>query len=53
MAHEPRTLYEATIGMEDGSAASAMVYPQRLIEERGYEDISNFGGWAAYKAAQR
>jgi gamma-glutamylaminecyclotransferase len=53
LATEPPDLYEGTIVLEDGSTASAMVYPRTLIEERGYPDISKFGGWAAYKASQR
>jgi gamma-glutamylaminecyclotransferase len=46
---EPPDLYEAPILLEDGSSANAMVYPRALIEERGYRDISHFGGWAAFK----
>jgi hypothetical protein len=30
-----------------------MIYPRELIEERGYKDISQYGGWAAYKASSR
>jgi hypothetical protein len=30
-----------------------MIYPRKLIEERGYVDVSNFGGWAAYKASKK
>ena len=48
---EPPDLYEAPIVLEDGSTASAMLYPRELIEKRGYKDISKYGGWAAYKAA--
>lgn len=53
LASEPPDLYEGSIVLEDGSTASAMVYPQRLIEERRYPDVSSFGGWAAYKASLR
>jgi gamma-glutamylcyclotransferase (GGCT)/AIG2-like uncharacterized protein YtfP len=49
---EPPDLYEAPIELSDGTHVSAMIYPRALIEERGYPDISHFGGWAAYKAAQ-
>ena len=49
---EPPDLYEAPIQLEDGSTANAMIYPRALIEERGYPDISSFGGWAAYKASR-
>lgn len=48
---EPPDLYESPIVLEDGSKVSAMIYPQKLIEERGFKDISQFGGWAAYKAS--
>jgi len=51
LAGEPPNLYEAPVELDDGSQVSAMIYPRALIEERGYEDISHFGGWAAYKAA--
>jgi gamma-glutamylaminecyclotransferase len=53
LASEPPDLYEGAIVLEDGSTASAMIYPRRLIEERGYPDISEHGGWARYKAAKR
>ena len=53
MANEPPDLYESDIVLEDGSTASAMVYPQKLILQRGYEDVSQFGGWAAFKLARR
>jgi gamma-glutamylcyclotransferase (GGCT)/AIG2-like uncharacterized protein YtfP len=48
---EPPNLYEAPIELSDGSHVSAMIYPQKLIEEFKWPDISPYGGWAAYKAA--
>ena len=51
IAAEPADLYEAAVVLADGSEASAMLYPRALIEERGYTDISRYGGWAQYKAA--
>ncbi|HVA28963.1 MAG TPA: gamma-glutamylcyclotransferase [Candidatus Baltobacteraceae bacterium] len=51
MAGEPPDMYQATIEMEDGSNAEAMLFPRALIEQHGYPDISHHGGWAAYKAA--
>ncbi|MHB8147460.1 MAG: allophanate hydrolase-related protein [Vulcanimicrobiaceae bacterium] len=51
LSTEPPDLYEAPILLEDGTSVSAMIYPRALIEERGYADISAYGGWAAYKAA--
>ncbi len=52
LANEPPDLYEGQIVLEDGTTASAMIYPRKLIEERGFKDISHFGGWAAYKASK-
>ena len=51
LASEPPNLYEAPIQLDDGSTATAMVYPREVIEERGYPDISHHGGLAAYKAS--
>jgi gamma-glutamylaminecyclotransferase len=48
---EPPDLYESPIELEDGSSISAMIYPRELIEERKYADISQYGGWAAFKKA--
>jgi gamma-glutamylaminecyclotransferase len=50
LAGEPANLYEAPIELADGSAARAMLYPRELIEEHGWVDISEFGGWAAFKS---
>jgi gamma-glutamylcyclotransferase (GGCT)/AIG2-like uncharacterized protein YtfP len=47
---EPPDLYEAPIELDDGSKVSAMIYPRSLIEERGFKDISEYGGWKAFKA---
>ncbi len=52
LASEPPDLYEAPIELDDGSSVSAMIYPRELIEQRGYEDVSEHGGWAAYKASR-
>jgi gamma-glutamylaminecyclotransferase len=53
LASEPPNLYEAPIELDDGSTVMAMIYPRALIEERGYRDVSEYGGWAAYKASGR
>jgi catechol 2,3-dioxygenase-like lactoylglutathione lyase family enzyme len=49
LASEPPDLYEGAIALNDGSTASAMIYPRELIEARGYADVSAYGSWAAYK----
>lgn len=53
LAGEPPDLYEAPVVLEDGTTANAMIYPRELIEQRGFKDISEYEGWAAYKAATR
>lgn len=50
LASEPPDLYEAPVVLDDGSSANAMIYPQQLIEQRGWQDISRYGGWAAFRA---
>jgi gamma-glutamylaminecyclotransferase len=52
LENEPPDLYEGTVVLDDGSTASAMIYPRALIEERGYADISDYGSWAKYKRGQ-
>ena len=49
---EPPHMYPAEVALESGETAIAMLYPQELIEEQNWPDISHLGGWAAYKAAQ-
>lgn len=53
LENEPPDLYEGAVVLDDGSTASAMLYPRALVEERGYPDISDYGGWANYKASIR
>jgi gamma-glutamylaminecyclotransferase len=53
LASEPPNLYEAPVELDDGSTVNAMIYPRELIEQRGYRDVSEYGGWTAYKASQR
>lgn len=47
---EPPDMYPADVEIAGGGQAIAMLYPQKLIEKNGYPDISDIGGWAAYKA---
>jgi gamma-glutamylaminecyclotransferase len=49
---EPPNLYPAEVTLQDGGTAIAMLYPKELIDEHGWPDISDIGGWAAYKAQQ-
>ncbi|MEL6139159.1 MAG: gamma-glutamylcyclotransferase [Cyanobacteria bacterium J06628_6] len=47
---EPPNMYPESVMLKDGGSAIAMLYPQELIEEHRWPDISKYGGWAAYKA---
>jgi gamma-glutamylaminecyclotransferase len=49
LAAEPPDLYEASIVLDDGSFAQAMLYPRELVEEHRDPDISRYGGWSAFK----
>ncbi len=49
---EPPDMYPAEVTLADGGRAIAMLYPKALIDEGGWPDISDIGGWAAYKAQQ-
>jgi len=46
---EPPDMYPTEIRLDDGSAATAMFYPEELIRKGGWPDISDLGGWANYK----
>jgi gamma-glutamylaminecyclotransferase len=48
---EPPHMYPGDVILEDGAIATAMLYPRELVEQHGWEDISDHGGWAAYKLA--
>jgi gamma-glutamylaminecyclotransferase len=53
LAQEPPGLYEDDVLLEDGSTARAMLFPRAVVEDRGYADISWYGGWAAYRQQMR
>lgn len=48
---EPPHMYPADIMLDDGRIAIAMFYPEELIDSKGWPDISEHGGWAAYKSS--
>lgn len=50
-ANEPPHMYPTEVLLEDGDSATAFFYPQALVEQYNWPDISNYGGWAAYKQA--
>jgi len=49
-ASEPPNMYPSDIVLQDGEVLTAFLYPQKLIEQHNWIDISHLGGWAAYKA---
>lgn len=48
---EPPNMYPVEVPLEGGEMATAFLYPRELVEQHNWEDISHYGGWAAYKAA--
>ncbi|MBD2092070.1 gamma-glutamylcyclotransferase [Microcoleus sp. FACHB-1515] len=50
-ATEPPNMYPSDVVLEDGEVLTAFLYPQELIEKYNWPDISDLGGWAAYKAS--
>ncbi|PSB30222.1 allophanate hydrolase-related protein [Chlorogloea sp. CCALA 695] len=49
LATEPPNMYPSDVILNDGEAITAMLYPQGLVEQYNWLDISDYGGWAAYK----
>jgi gamma-glutamylaminecyclotransferase len=49
--NEPPHMYPSDVVTDDGTVLTAFLYPRELIEQYDWPDISNYGGWAAYKAA--
>ncbi len=47
---EPPDMYPEEVNLKNGEKAIAMLYPKQLIDEGNWPDISDIGGWAAYKA---
>ena len=46
---EPPGMYPADISLNDGRTAIAMFYPEQLIKDNEWPDISDQGGWIAFK----
>lgn len=51
LSTEPPNMYPSDVILEDGQAITAMLYPRELVEQYNWQDISHYGGWAAYKQA--
>lgn len=50
-ATEPPNMYPGDVVLEDGEVLTAFLYPQELARQYNWLDISDYGGWAAYKAS--
>jgi gamma-glutamylaminecyclotransferase len=51
LSTEPPNMYPSDVILVDGEAITAMLYPRELVEQYNWQDISQHGGWAAYKQA--
>ena len=49
-AGEPPNLYKGPVRLVDGRVVDGILYPRELAEGR-HRDISEYGGWRAYRAA--
>jgi gamma-glutamylcyclotransferase (GGCT)/AIG2-like uncharacterized protein YtfP len=52
VSSEPPNMYPGDVVLENGETVTAMLYPRELVEQYHWPDISDFGGWAAYKVNQ-
>ena len=50
-ANERSHMYPADVLLENGETATAFLYPRAQVEHYNWPDISEYGGWAAYKQA--
>lgn len=50
LKNEPPDMYPEAVDLENGEQAIAMLYPRDLSQQ--WPDISEIGGWAAYKKEQ-
>lgn len=50
-SNEPPNMHPQDVYLEDGSVVTAFLYPRELVEQYGWEDVSHYGGWVAYKTA--
>lgn len=53
LANEPPHMYPETVNLEGGEKAIAMLYPEELVKKYNWLDISDLGGWAAYKSSEQ
>lgn len=51
-AGEPPGLYCGPVKLDNGQVVDGILYPRKLAEDR-HKDISDYGGWRAYMAANK
>jgi gamma-glutamylcyclotransferase (GGCT)/AIG2-like uncharacterized protein YtfP len=50
---EPPGLYRGPVKLADGRTVPGILFPQEMAEAGRHRDISEFGGWRGYMAAQK
>ncbi len=50
-SNEPPHMYPTDVILADDEVVTAFFYPRDLVEQYGWLDISELGGWVAYKQA--
>ncbi len=51
LASEPPDLVLSSVELDSDEQIAAMLCPREKIDASGWPDISQYGGWAAFKAA--
>ncbi len=51
VANEPPHMYPHEVQLDQNETAIAFLYPKALIDEHGWDDVSHYGSWIAYKRA--
>lgn len=50
-ANEPPHMYPNQVLLENDETATAFLYPRELVKKYNWPDVSQYGGWVAYKKA--
>lgn len=50
---EPPALVLSEVELDTGEKVAAMLCPRETVEANGWADISDYGGWAAFKAGEK
>ena len=52
VASEPPEMVPAAVELENGRRVETLLGTRELVSARGGVDVSAYGGWAAYRAAE-